>query len=100
MRKHAAKVLVLAALILTTLGISCSNTIRAKEAEGTRIIEKIEKFKVEKGRLPGSLMEIGIVESEEGPVYYKQLSDGHYQLWYGSALGESVIYDSDRKTWK
>lgn len=100
MRKHATKVLVLGTLFLSAFGISCSGTIRAKEAEGTKIIEKIENFRIEKARLPKSLTEIGIVESEEGPVYYKQISDGHYQLWYGAALGESVTYDSDRKTWK
>jgi hypothetical protein len=95
MRKQAA--LFILVVILIAFGISCSNS---KRTEGAKIIEKIEKFKTHENRLPKSLTEIGIADSEEGPVYYKQIGDSHYQLWYGAALGESVIYDSDRKTWK
>jgi len=88
-------------LFLVTLGTSCSSiAYRAKEAEGAKIIEKVGRFKDQEGRLPRSLTEMGIAETEEGPVYYKQVDENRYQLWYGTSLGESVTYDSDRRMWK
>ena len=80
---------------------SCGSALyRSKRAEGEKIIEKITVFESKEGRLPKSLSEIGLRESEEGPVYYRQLSESRYELWYGTSLGESVTYDSERRTWQ
>jgi hypothetical protein len=71
-----------------------------KIKQGNVVAAKIEKFKIEKGRLPDSLSEIGIVETESGPIYYKKESESKYILWFGKELGESMTYDSDEKQWK
>ena len=62
------------------------------------VINKVEEFRIREKRLPRSLKELGIRETEEGPIYYRQLSDYRYEVWYGANLGESVTYDSERKT--
>ncbi len=67
--------------------------------QGNEVVAKIEKFKKEKGRLPDSLSEIGVVETESGPIFYKKESETKYIVWFGQELGESATYDSDTKKW-
>ena len=45
---------------------------------GNETVAKIEKFRSDKGRLPNLLSEIGIVETESGPVYYRKESETKY----------------------
>ncbi|MCB9703291.1 MAG: hypothetical protein H6711_15455 [Myxococcales bacterium] len=68
-------------------------------AEGNALIERIEAFRRVHHRLPDSLAELGIVETEEGPLYYQRLTVDDYTLHFGTALGDSRIYRSDRQTW-
>ena len=70
-----------------------------KLRRGNEIIAKVEKFRIEKGRLPNSLSEIGVVETESGPIYYEKKSETKYIVWFGKELGESATYDSDTKKW-
>lgn len=70
-----------------------------KLKQGNEVVAKIEKFKNDKGRLPNSLSEIGIVETESGPIYYKKESETKYIVWFGKELGESATYDSVTKQW-
>ena len=67
--------------------------------EGSKLIIKIEKFKNEKGRLPVSLNEIGVKETEEGPLYYDTVDNVNFIVWYGTSLGESVTYHSNSNKW-
>lgn len=67
--------------------------------EGNQVIAKIESFKKDTDRLPNSLKDIGIEEKEEGPVYYRKTSDTTYKIWFGTSLGESVAYDSEKREW-
>lgn len=90
------KVLIMALSIFCIFGCGYSRKI----SQGNEIVAKIEKFKSEKGRLPNSLNEIGITESESGPIYYKKESESKFILWFGKELGESVTYDSQTKQWK
>lgn len=85
-------------LILAFYISACSHSGKMKQ--GNELVSKIEKFKSEKGRLPESLSEIGIVETESGPIYYKKESDSKYIVWFGTSLGESMTYDSDTKQWR
>jgi hypothetical protein len=88
----------LIALLFLSFALACST--QSKRNQGDEIIAKVEQFKIREKRLPKSLDEVGVRESEEGPIFYRQLSESRYELWYGTTLGESVTYDSDRKTWK
>jgi hypothetical protein len=88
-------------VLLLLMVSSCSlDIIQGKQREGAEVVKKIEEFKSREHRLPKSLSEIGIAESEDGPIYYRQISETRYEVWYGTSLGESVTYDSDQKTWK
>ena len=87
-------------LIIAFLGIfvfACSYGEKLKA--GNERVAKIEKFRNEKSRLPNSLSEIGIVEDESGPIYYRKESETKYIIWFGKELGESATYDSETKKW-
>ncbi len=85
-------------IFVTLFTLCCA--FHDKQVQGNEIVAKIEKFKTEKGRLPNSLGEIGIVETESGPIYYKKESESKYIVWFGKELGESATYDSDTKQWR
>lgn len=89
--------------IILTVALICSLTFgcigNGKLKQGNEVIAKVEKFRDEKGRLPNSLGEIGIVETESGAVYYEKKSETKYIVWFGKELGESATYDSDAKEW-
>jgi hypothetical protein len=89
------------ALIFLVANPSCALNDRETRLikEGNVLIGKIELFKRDQGRLPDSLSEIGIEEKEEGPLYYEKKSNTKYVLWFGTELGESIVYDSDHKKW-
>ena len=92
------KSLIHALLLLTafTAIIGCGPS---KRHLGEQAVAKIETFKNANGRLPNSLEEVGVKEDESGPVYYCQTTNGEYLVWYGTALGESVGYNSKTKKW-
>lgn len=87
----------LVAVILSLL-FACSSKDKLKV--GNEVAVKVERFRNEKGRLPNSLNEIGIEETESGPIFYERENDTKYILWFGTELGESKTYDSDTKQWK
>lgn len=86
--------------VLSTLFVSCS-AYRSWQLkpEGNKIIAKIEAYREQNKRLPNSLNDIGIKETEEGPIYYRKKDDDKYVVWFGMELGESVTYDSATMKW-
>jgi hypothetical protein len=67
--------------------------------QGNELIIKIESYKKQHGFLPASLSDIGIQETEEGPLYYDKKDSINYIIWFGTSLGESVTYHSDSNKW-
>jgi hypothetical protein len=67
---------------------------------GNLIINKIENYKNTKGVLPSSLNDIGVEEKLEGPLYYQKIDSTKYLIWFGTTLGESYTYDSDKGKWQ
>jgi hypothetical protein len=65
---------------------------------GNRIISRIDTYRNTHGRLPESLDEIGI--SDSNGVYYQKSGSNDYVVWFGTTLGESETYDSHTKKWK
>ncbi len=94
------KLIVIILLALTSGSFSCNLREKNKIKMGNEIVNEIENFKENKGKLPETLSEIGIKEKEEGPIYYKKQNETKYILWFGTTLGESVTYNSDTKEWK
>ncbi len=76
---------------------------RANERElinkGNDIVKMVEDFRSKNGKLPESLHEIGIKEKEDGPLYYEKWDSVDYIVYFGTSLGESMTYYSDKKEW-
>lgn len=89
----------IALLIAVIIVLSCNFREQNLRNEGNQFIAKIESFKKDKNRLPNSLKNVGIEEKEEGPVYYLKTSETTYKVWFGTSLGESVTYDSEKREW-
>jgi len=67
--------------------------------EGDSVRDKIEAYRSVHGALPPDLEAVGIPERMEGPIYYRREDDREYILWFGTTLGESVIYSSKTRQW-
>ena len=66
--------------------------------QGNEIVKQIELFKLEKGRLPNNLVEIGIVETEANPFYEKR-SDLDYIVFFNIGFDDILVYSSNSKRW-
>jgi len=83
--------------LLTFISCSIENE---REKYAQLIIEKVEKFKSDKNRLPENVSEIGLVELENSEAFYEKKTDSTYIVWFGLSLGESKTYNSSTKEWK
>jgi hypothetical protein len=89
-------------LILTIIGFLLfgnqeeSNLIN----HGNKIISTIEDFKKENGHFPDSLNEIGIRETEEGPIFYEKRGNSNYVIFFSIGFDETKAYYSDSKKWE
>jgi hypothetical protein len=59
----------------------------------------LESYRQQHGHYPDSISQIGLVEREEGPLYYQRESESSYILWFGTTLGESVTFNSTDRRW-
>ncbi len=90
-------------LNLITLVISfcfLTSCIDKKQKLGEEIIAKIENYKKANGHLPDNLTELGVIEKDDGPIYYTKKNDTTYIVYYGAGLGESIIYNFKTKMWE
>lgn len=70
-----------------------------KQKLGEEIIAKIETYKKVNSHLPNSLADVGVVEKEDGPIYYSKQTDTTYIVYYGLGLGASMFYNFKTKQW-
>ena len=66
---------------------------------GSNIISRVESFRTIHGRLPETLAEVGINDSDLG-VFYEKTGAEQYQVWFGTSLGKSETYNSQTKMWQ
>ena len=96
------KKIIIIILIISTLVVFVTRP-DSRIKKGDKLIQKIEMFKQENGRLPESLGELGYPFNEydeRGPLYYDRSVDGlNYLVSFGTTLGESTIYYSTTKKW-
>ena len=94
-------VYIIAWMFVVVASSSCSLIHRDRFNQGNEMIAKIENFRKEKGRLPESVLEIGMKETElEGPILYDKKSPSRYILSFMTSLDDGYAYDSDTKEWK
>ncbi len=86
-------------LLFSIVMIGCDNAEKKLMKKGDELVVKIEKYKVENGHLPNSLESLGIKETMEGPLFYEKRDSVNYMVYFGTSLGESMIYYSDTKEW-
>lgn len=96
MREVVLKGLVLLFLIMI---VGCNNAEKKLIEQGDELVLKIEKYKEEKGHLPNSIEDVGVKETMEGPLFYVRMDSVNYMVYFGTSLGESMIYYSDTKDW-
>lgn len=85
-------------LLLFTGLVGCNST-SDREEYAEMIIEKVEEFQNNNGRLPNDVTEIGLTEIENSSAFYEKTSDTTYIVWYGLSLGESKTYSSKTNKW-
>lgn len=85
-------------ILLCLFTAACSFDKRVRQ--GNIVVDKVELFRSQKDKLPNSLDEIGVTETESGPIYYEKKSETGYILRFGKESSESVTYDSESKQWK
>ena len=84
-------------LIFFCFIVSCTDK---RQKLGEEIIAKIETYKKQNGHLPKKLNDIGVIEKEEGPIYYSKQNETTYKVYYGGGLGESIVYNFETKRWE
>jgi hypothetical protein len=89
-------------IILTTLFFlnGCCGILCERQKHAELIIEKIEAYKRETGKLPEKVTEVGIDDNQDHLSFYIKKSDDEYEVWYGLELGTSKIYNSKTKKWR
>lgn len=103
LRRTLLGLIVLAALLLLAASfglIPDRVAYRDRFAEGEEVIERIERYRQQHGRLPVSLREVGVEERLDSPVYYVRRDSGRYEVWFGTTLGESITYRSEKQAWE
>jgi len=86
--------------VISLLLILTSCLVDSKKKQAEEVIDKIYTFKELNSRYPTSLNEIGIKETEEGPIYYELKDSTSFVIWYGKGIGESAVYSSNTKEWE
>lgn len=95
--KRQIHILTIALLIGTT---SCCDIICERQKYAEHIIEKVEKFKQDNGRLPENVIEIGLDNKQMHLSFYTKIDSSEYEVWYGTDLGVSKIYNSKTNIWR
>jgi hypothetical protein len=95
--KRYTQAVAMAILLLVT---ACKIKMEDKQAQAEAVLAKIQQFQEQHHRLPQNLTEMGLPETETGPIYYDKKTDDQYILWYGTELGTSRRYDSAEGEWK
>ena len=87
-------------LITLHLLIGCCGLLCERQKHAETIIEKVEAYKLQTGKLPENVEEMGIDDNQDHLSFYKKKGDDEYEVWYGLELGTSKIYNSKTKKWR
>lgn len=75
--------------------MECSRGVK----RGNGIVRLVDVSCEREGKLPESLSEVGIPDTDQDRYFYQPCTDGQYIVWFGTRLGESMIYDSATRKW-
>ncbi len=71
-----------------------------REKWALEVIQRVENFETKNKRLPSTLAELGIDEAKVDLAFYKKISETEFEVWYGTSLGISNVYNSKTKEWQ
>jgi hypothetical protein len=71
----------------------------SKFQAAVKVIMELDTFFKNNSKYPDSLEVLGIEETLEGLIFYKKISDQEYEIWFGTTLGNSMVYNSKTKKW-
>jgi len=91
------RIITLTTLLLLT---SCCGIVCERQKHAETIIEKVEVYRSEFGKLPENVAAVGIDDSQMHLSFYIKKSEDEYEVWYGLDLGTSKIYNSETKKWR
>jgi hypothetical protein len=66
---------------------------------GNRLVLEIQEYRHGNGHLPASIEELPVGHTDDRRLYYERCAEGHFIVWFGTTLGESMTYDSRKRTW-
>lgn len=69
-------------------------------AKGQVMIERIEDFRMNNGRLPESVEEMGLEKEVSIGPFYNKKEDGIYEILFIISSDDTYIYSSDTKKWR
>lgn len=69
-------------------------------ARGRVVVTQVENFRKEKGRLPDSLTELGLAETEAGPLFYQKRGELNYAVFFSLGVDDIKAYYSDSQKWE
>ena len=86
---------------ILTIGILLGLVACESENEkyALELINKVEEFEKQNGRLPNNVTEMGLIELENSMAFYEKKNDSVYVIWFGLGLGESQTYNSKTRKW-
>lgn len=79
---------------------SCCDILCERQKHAKMIIEKVEAYRQETGKLPEKVTEVGIDDNQDHLSFYIKKGENEYEIWYGLGLGTSKIYNSKTKKWR
>lgn len=87
------------ALLLISLSVQCASSNKCMKNKGNKLVEQIEQYRSEHGSLPSSLTDMGLLETESGPLYYDRMDSTNYVVSFSYSVGESINYYSTTGQW-
>jgi len=80
---------------------------RAMQALGNELIEKVKEYRIEHGKLPATLSDIGLPDGEEGsfmfegnPFFYSIWNDSVFRVEYPIDMERNMGRQSDQEDWE
>lgn len=68
--------------------------------KGDAVVQKVEAFKKENGRLPNSRSEMGLTDSETSQPFYEKRGEDNYVVYFNIGFDNTKAYYSDSKKWE
>lgn len=99
--KNTIKALIIALSIIFTIiaSLRFANEYSYKN-RGSELIEQIETFRNNYGRLPNTITEMGLQEPMNDGPYYRKENSKHYIIFFNIGFDETIIYSSRTKEWQ